>query len=91
MVLHLPVVLAAVSEAVQNILEADFGRQALLIPNGVDCLRFQPGPNTRLPPTLHLKAPLPKGCVSNLVLGTLKYAHTQIQERARHLFPECLD
>jgi hypothetical protein len=43
-VLHLPVVLAAVSSAVQDILQQEFGRSSLLIPNGIDCDRFQPGP-----------------------------------------------
>jgi hypothetical protein len=43
-ILHLPVVLAAVSSAVQDILHQEFGRSSLLIPNGIDCERFQPGP-----------------------------------------------
>lgn len=43
-ILHLPVVLTAVSSAVQDILQQEFGRSSLLIPNGIDCERFQPGP-----------------------------------------------
>jgi len=43
-ILHLPVVLTAVSSAVQDILQQEFGRSSLLIPNGIDCDRFQPGP-----------------------------------------------
>jgi glycosyltransferase involved in cell wall biosynthesis len=43
-VMHLPCVLAAVSSAVQDILQQEFGRSSLLIPNGIDCERFTPGP-----------------------------------------------
>ena len=43
-ILHLPVVLAAVSSAVQDILQQEFGRASLMIPNGIDCERFHPGP-----------------------------------------------
>lgn len=64
MVLHLPVVLAAVSEAVQNILGAEFGRNPLLIPNGVDCERFFPGPRAHLQPSLVISAPPLKGNAS---------------------------
>ena len=63
MVLHLPVVVAAVSEAVQNILSSEFGRTPLLIPNGVNCERFFPGPRTALRPDMVLSAPLAKGNV----------------------------
>jgi hypothetical protein len=38
-ILHLPVVLAAVSSAVQDILQQEFGRSSLLITNGIDCDR----------------------------------------------------
>ena len=68
MVLHLPVVLAAVSEAVQNILSSEFGRTPLLIPNGVDCERFFPGPRTALRPDMVLSAPLAKGNVGPCLL-----------------------
>lgn len=44
LVMHLPCVLAAVSSAVQDILQQEFGRMSLLIPNGIDCDRFTPGP-----------------------------------------------
>jgi hypothetical protein len=50
-ILHLPVALAAVSEAVRGILAQQFGRSPLLIPNGVDCDRFFPGPPARVRPT----------------------------------------
>lgn len=48
MTMHLPAALAAVSPAVQNVLAAEFGRAAPLIPNCVDGERFAPGP--REPP-----------------------------------------
>ncbi|KAK9815193.1 hypothetical protein WJX73_010532 [Symbiochloris irregularis] len=51
MVLHLPVALAAVSEAVQNILAQEFGRAAICVPNAVDCQRFCPGPPADIPPS----------------------------------------
>jgi hypothetical protein len=35
----------------QAILTSEFGRQPLIIPNGVDCHRFTPGPRSRLAPT----------------------------------------
>jgi glycosyltransferase involved in cell wall biosynthesis len=44
LVMHLPCVLASVSSAVQDILQQEFGRSSLLIPNGIDCERFTPGP-----------------------------------------------
>jgi hypothetical protein len=56
-VLHLPVALAAVSEAVQAILVQQFGRSSLLIPNGVDCDRFFPGPPADAQPTAILASP----------------------------------
>lgn len=39
----------------QAILEAEFGRASLIIPNGIDCHRFTPGPrSTRQPSkTIH--------------------------------------
>jgi hypothetical protein len=43
MVMHLPCALAGVSEAVTDILAAEFGRSALLVPNAIDCARFAPG------------------------------------------------
>eukprot|EP00879_Flechtneria_rotunda_P014692 GHRR01015353.1.p1 GENE.GHRR01015353.1~~GHRR01015353.1.p1 ORF type:complete len:789 (+),score=385.35 GHRR01015353.1:278-2644(+) len=43
-ILHLPCALAAVSQAVQDILQQQFGRSSSLIPNGIDCDRFKPGP-----------------------------------------------
>ncbi|KAI3426406.1 hypothetical protein D9Q98_008776 [Chlorella vulgaris] len=42
--MHLPVALAAVSEAVQTILGQEFGRTSMLVHNSVDCTRFTPGP-----------------------------------------------
>ena len=56
-VLHLPVAVAAVSDAVQSILAQQFGRSSLLIPNGVDCDRFFPGPPTDVAPTATLSSP----------------------------------
>lgn len=56
-VLHLPVALAGVSEAVQSILAHQFGRSSLLIPNGVDCDRFFPGPATDVLPSAILSSP----------------------------------
>jgi hypothetical protein len=43
-VMRLPCALAGVSSAVQDVLSAEFGRTAQLIPNGIDCQRFCPGP-----------------------------------------------
>lgn len=57
MVLHLPVALAAVSEAVHDILLSEFGRRPMLIPNGVDCERFYPGPRAHISPEYILSAP----------------------------------
>lgn len=54
MVLHLPVALAAVSEAVQNILAQEFGRSSICVPNAVDCQRFCPGPMAEIPPSFIL-------------------------------------
>lgn len=51
MVMHLPMAVAAVSKAVEAILDQEFGRKALVIPNSVDCQRFFPGPRTFLQPT----------------------------------------
>lgn len=44
MAMHLPVALAAVSEAVQSIICREFGRSCLLVHNGVNCQHFRPGP-----------------------------------------------
>ncbi|KAL4448235.1 hypothetical protein ABPG75_005454 [Micractinium tetrahymenae] len=44
MAMHLPVAVAAVSEAVQSIICREFGRSSLLVHNGIDCQRFRPGP-----------------------------------------------
>ena len=65
-VLHLPVAVAAVSDAVQSILAQQFGRSSLLIPNGVDCDRFFPGPPTDVAPTAILSSPT-KAQVINLL------------------------
>ena len=54
MVLHLPVALAAVSQAVQNILAQEFGRTSICVPNAVDCQRFFPGPPHDLLPSFIL-------------------------------------
>ena len=35
----------------QAILAAEFGRQPLIIPNGIDCHRFTPGPRAQITPT----------------------------------------
>lgn len=56
-VLHLPVALAAVSEAVRAILQRQFGRASLLIPNGVDCDRFFPGAPANAAPSAVLSSP----------------------------------
>ena len=56
-VLHLPVALAGVSDAVQSILAQQFGRSSLLIPNGVDCDRFFPGPPSDVLPSAILSSP----------------------------------
>lgn len=56
-VLHLPVALAGVSEAVQSILAQQFGRSSLLISNGVDCDRFFPGPPSDVLPSAILSSP----------------------------------
>lgn len=57
MVMHLPVALAAISEAVQSILAQEFGRTSTIIPNSVDCDRFRPGPLSCHPYTAVLTAP----------------------------------
>ncbi|GMH38947.1 hypothetical protein BSKO_06845 [Bryopsis sp. KO-2023] len=51
MVMHLPVPLAVVSKAVQDILYQDFGRTSVVVPNGIDCNRFFPGERAT-PPTV---------------------------------------
>ena len=56
MVMHLPCVLAGVSQAVLDILGEEFGRNPVLIPNGIDCKRFEPGPRDKpLPVRMRLK------------------------------------
>lgn len=62
MVMHLPCVLAGVSTAVQDILSQEFGRSSVLIPNGIDCNRFSPGPrNAPLPTRAVLKQGVRRG------------------------------
>lgn len=63
--MHLPVALAAVSQAVQAILRQEFARNALVIPNSIDCNRFHPGPVASLQPTKVLEP-------SNSQVGTLQ-------------------
>lgn len=46
MAMHLPVALASVSTAVQDILKQEFRRESLLLPNSIDCERFRPGPKS---------------------------------------------
>lgn len=46
MVMHLPVALAGVSPAVNDILGSQFRRSPLSITNGIDCERFRPGPRS---------------------------------------------
>lgn len=48
--MHLPVALAAVSDAVATVLDSQFGRSAVLLPNGVDGARFAPGPRSERAP-----------------------------------------
>lgn len=61
-VMHLPVALTAVSEAVQSILAQQFGRTSTIIPNSVDCKRFRPGPLSSHPYTATLTAPASQVC-----------------------------
>ena len=42
-VMQLPVALAGVSTAVQEIMQQEFRRSSVLIPNSIDCERFRPG------------------------------------------------
>ncbi len=81
-VLHLPVAVAAVSDAVQSILAQQFGRSSLLIPNGVDCDRFFPGPPTDVAPTAILSSPtkaqvgwIPTDSVAPIKVVTLNANH----------------
>ena len=60
MVLQLPVALAGVSTAVQDILQQEFGRSSLLIPNSIDCDRFRPGPASENPVLKHFTNSKPK-------------------------------
>jgi glycosyltransferase involved in cell wall biosynthesis len=53
--------LAVVSQAVQDIVGSEFGRQGVLIPNSVDCKRFFPGPVTTAQPTAVLTAERSQG------------------------------
>jgi len=48
--MHLPVALAAVSDAAAAVLGSQFGRAPVLLPNGVDGARFAPGPRSARPP-----------------------------------------
>jgi len=48
--MHLPVALAAVSDAAADVLGSQFGRAPVLLPNGVDGARFAPGPRSARPP-----------------------------------------
>ena len=48
--MHLPVALAAMSDAVATVLDSQFGRSAVLLPNGVDGARFAPGPRSERAP-----------------------------------------
>ena len=57
MVMHLPVALAAVSPAVNDILAGQFRRSPLTVPNGVDCGRFAPGRRAALQPTATVAYP----------------------------------
>lgn len=43
MCMQLPVPLISVSTAIQDILYQEFGRQSLIVPNGIDCEKFYPG------------------------------------------------
>ena len=60
MVMHLPVALAAVSPAVNDILGGQFRRAPLTVPNGIDCGRFAPGSRADLPPTATVVYPGPQ-------------------------------
>lgn len=62
MVMHLPVAVASVSEAVQSILAQQFGRTSTIVPNSVDCDRFRPGPLSSHPYTAVLTAPAKERC-----------------------------
>lgn len=57
MVMHLPVALSAVSQAVQSIVAQEFGRTSTIIPNSVDCNKFRPGPLSCHPYSAVLTAP----------------------------------
>ena len=53
--MHLPVALAAVSDAAAAVLGSQFGRAPVLLPNGVDCVRFSPGVRSARPPDATLE------------------------------------
>jgi hypothetical protein len=48
--MHLPVALAAVSDAAAAVLGSQFGRAPVLLSNGMDGARFAPGPRSARPP-----------------------------------------
>jgi len=60
--MHLPMALAAVSNAARDILFHQFGRTAVLIPNGIDIELFRPGPRTD-------SLGFPNSCRSVLLVG----------------------
>lgn len=63
MVMHLPVALAGVSSAVNDILDDQFRRSPLTIPNGIDCEKFRPGPRCEaLQPTSSMACELYPVC-----------------------------
>eukprot|EP00884_Botryococcus_braunii_P014691 jgi/Botrbrau1/23222/Bobra.0041s0064.1 len=66
MVMHLPVAIAAVSKAVEAILNQEFGRRALVIPNSIDCQRFFPGPHAFVQPTMVIGLPSTQGETDDL-------------------------
>ena len=53
--MHLPVALAAVSDAAAAVLGSQFGRAPVLLPNGVDCTRFSPGARSPRPASATLE------------------------------------
>ena len=69
--MHLPVALAAVSDAAAAVLGSQFGRAPVLLPNGVDCGRFSPGPRSARPPdaTLEPDPALPLNLESRVAGG----------------------
>ena len=80
--MHLPVALAAVSDAAAAVLGSQFGRAPVLLPNGVDCARFSPGVRSTRPPdaTLEPDPALDLDRVARLSGGI---GGAALQERAR--------